>query len=100
MASPALSTPSPAYNPASEGLEVLAERGGTYGDFSHNSLIAQQIKMVLRNGEEWWLLTAAEQEALDMMASKMSRIVTKAKKHADNWLDIEGYARLVRNRIA
>lgn len=78
---------------------MLSERGATYGDFSHNSLIAQELKRTLRVGVEWKYLTYEQQEALDMMASKMSRIVTKATKHHDHWLDIEGYARLVRNRL-
>jgi hypothetical protein len=32
-----------------------------------------------------------------MMASKMARIVTGDPDNIDHWLDIEGYARLVRN---
>ena len=73
---------------------VLAERGSTYGPFQNNADAAQEIKSALRGGSSWHTLPSIEREALDLIATKLSRIVT-GRPHRDNWIDIEGYARLV-----
>ena len=38
-------------------------------------------------------------ESLDMIASKLAQILAGNPNEADHWLDIEGYARLARERI-
>jgi hypothetical protein len=39
------------------------------------------------------------QEALDMIASKIARIVIGDYDHVDSWVDIAGYATLVADRL-
>lgn len=39
-------------------------------------------------------MTATQMEALDLMATKQSRIVSGDPTFADHWDDIAGYARL------
>jgi hypothetical protein len=38
-------------------------------------------------------------EALDMIAVKISRILTGDPNYSDNWHDIQGFAKLVENRL-
>jgi hypothetical protein len=44
-------------------------------------------------------LSAVQKEALDMICSKISRILSGNPDFPDHWLDIEGYARLVNNDL-
>jgi hypothetical protein len=78
--------------------DVLEERANTHGDFSFVATVAQELKHTLRLAgyaslEPW------QTEALDMIVSKIGRIVAGNADEPDHWLDIEGYARLARERI-
>lgn len=80
------------------GIEqTIKERGETHGDFSENAEIAQIIKNVFRgNAKDGWTNMPAEaREALDMIASKLCRILSGGYNYIDNWHDIQGYAALV-----
>lgn len=77
---------------------ILDERQKTHGDFARNAKISQNIKAVLElygTGE----LTDVQQEALDMIALKMSRICSGQAKVNDHWRDIAGYAMLAVREI-
>ena len=78
---------------------TLAERGARYGTFADNARVAQEIKESLRTGPNWSVMTADQREALDMLAAKMSRIVTGDPQYLDNWHDIVGYTKLVEDRM-
>lgn len=80
---------------------ILNERATTYGRFVDVAEIAQEIKATIRIGdtnrsEE---LPADQIEALDMIASKMARILSGDSDYADSWIDIAGYATLVADRL-
>ena len=45
------------------------------------------------------LLKADQQEALDMIAHKIGRIINGDPDYADSWDDIAGYAKLVGDRL-
>jgi transposase len=80
---------------------ILNERATTYGRFVDVAEIAQEIKATIRIGdtnrsEE---LPADQIEALDMIASKIARILSGDSDYADSWIDIAGYATLVAERI-
>ena len=79
--------------------DVLAERGRRYGDFADNADIAQCFKTVLRNSPRWGRLQPDQKEALEVIASKISRILTGDPDYDDNWVDIAGYATLVADRL-
>lgn len=79
--------------------ETLAEREKTYGDYERVALISQVIKDILQEGAQHKYLKAYQLESLDMIANKMARIVNGDPKYADSWHDIEGYARLVSERL-
>jgi hypothetical protein len=79
--------------------DTLAERGGRYGDFSIHARIAQQLQDVMRNGEGWHRLNNVQKQALTVIADKTGRILAGDPNYADNWHDIQGYAKLVEDRI-
>lgn len=75
---------------------VLEQREKTHGVFDHVAAIAQTIKTELRTGDTYHDLTAAQSEALDLLATKMARIVNGDADHVDHWDDIIGYGKLGR----
>lgn len=75
--------------------DTLIERGNRYGEFCDNAEIAQKLKYRIREGKNWNKLSYAQQEALDMICSKISRIVTGDPNYVDNWHDIIGYTRII-----
>lgn len=105
LAAPQATTPAPAPDEApvapAEGLAgTLAARGSRYGSFETNGSIAQEIKRTMRSAPKWGELTGAQAEALDMFASKISRMLTGDPDYSDNWHDIAGYATLVEDTLS
>lgn len=79
--------------------DILTERGKNYGPYLRQAGTSQNLKNTLHEPEEWPLLPADMQEALDLIAMKMSRIIHGNPSHIDSWDDIAGYARLVADRL-
>lgn len=81
--------------------ETLDEREQLYGSFKDNANAAQSIKTILRCHGNWYRLQAFEQEALEMIAHKISRILNadpeQKPRYTDSWHDIAGYATLAEN---
>ena len=78
---------------------VLDERGAFYGTFSGTARVAQQLKHCLRQGDSHHRLSADQKESLDLIATKLARIVNGNPEYADSWIDIAGYAKLVADRL-
>jgi hypothetical protein len=74
--------------------ELLEERKATHGDFKNTAFISQRLKSVIMAGENYDGLHARQREALDMICSKIGRIVSGDPNHKDHWEDIAGYAKL------
>ena len=79
--------------------KTLQKRGETYGRFADNAEIAQRLKRVVRDGVKYSELPFDVCEAFDMILSKISRAVTADYKHLDTYEDIQGYAKLVQDRL-
>ena len=79
--------------------EILNEREEQYGNFLNRSKISQDFKTLIHNGESYRLLKADQKEALEMIATKMGRIVNGDPDYLDSWLDIQGYCQLVIDRV-
>lgn len=86
--------------------ETLAERGSRYGSLRAQGLLAQRLKETMRahfkEGKAqtaWDYLTPSQREALDNIATKISRIINGDPAYLDNWHDIAGYATLVENEL-
>lgn len=80
---------------------LLAERGTTHGDFAAHARITQNIKNVIFEDEAVApdKFTAAQKEALEMVAHKIGRIAAGDPNFKDHWDDIAGYAKLVANHL-
>lgn len=83
---------------------TLVERGKRYGDFADHAIIAQQLQDVMRKHEanglvHWKKLTYVQRQALTVIADKIARILSGDPNYADNWHDIQGYAKLVEDRL-
>lgn len=79
--------------------EILNERGDTYGSFVENAGVAQTLKEVIRANENN-VLDTYQQEALDQICSKISRILCGDPDYIDSWQDIAGYAQLVVDELS
>lgn len=81
--------------------ETLGARNRTYGDFYFQSKVSVELRqfimkqLALRKKS----LAHDQQEALDMICMKISRIINGSADHHDTWHDIAGYASLVANRL-
>lgn len=80
--------------------ETLARRGGTYGDFRENARIGQNIKKAMRDSPNWHVLPPYMQEGLELIALKMSRMLSGDPLYHDNPHDLIGYAKLIEDRAA
>lgn len=79
--------------------DTLKERQERYGEFVDNATIAQNLKDELRTYKGWDGLTSDMKEALDMIQTKISRILSGNNAYPDNWHDIQGFAKLVENKL-
>lgn len=80
---------------------ILDTRASDYGTFGDNARLAQALKRAMAEHAEdhGRTFTDDQWEALEMIATKMSRIVNGNPNKADSWDDIAGYAKLVSDRI-
>ncbi len=74
--------------------ELLTERGTTHGDFHENALYAQQLRALWRASPKWSQIHPVQREALDNLATKLSRILSGQAECRQHWEDVEGYAHL------
>ena len=73
---------------------ILAERNKTHGDFGANARISQAIKEKMKATPHWAALNNEMKETLEMIALKISRILSGDPWTKDHWDDIAGYASL------
>lgn len=77
---------------------VLNEREKSHGDYDHTAEIAQDLKSIVRandNGK----LNSVMAESLDLICTKMARILSGDAYEPDHYKDIAGYAKLVEERL-
>jgi hypothetical protein len=86
---------------AQEVDAILNERANTYGSFESVAGIAQEFKALIHTTltGNTKVLDADQVEALDMISSKIARIINGNPNQIDSWLDIAGYATLVADRL-
>ena len=78
---------------------TLKERGSRYGSFPQHAKITQDIKRAMHQGN-WPKLADDQRECLEMLAHKIGRILNGDPDYHDSWHDIEGYTKLVADRLA
>jgi hypothetical protein len=87
---------------AQESMDALLQkREDQYGSFMFNANIAIRLKGVMHNAiaQQDLHLAPDQMLALDMIAVKISRILSGNPSHKDSWIDIAGYAKLVADRL-
>lgn len=95
---------------------ILAQRGKRYGPFRDHARLAVKLRRNVRefiNFEEYpresgggsnrqqpfHLLRPDAQQSIDTILDKIARILNGDPNYLDNWDDIQGYAKLVADRI-
>lgn len=78
---------------------TLKERGSRYGDFTDHATICQNVKSAMLHKTNWNRLSDVQKQALEVIADKIARILSGDPNYADNWHDIQGYAKLVEERL-
>lgn len=80
--------------------ETLAERGSKYGSsYLVQSSTAQALKVAMQNTPNWSNLSPDKRESLELIATKISRMLHGDSEYHDNWHDIIGYAKLVADTL-
>lgn len=83
----------------SNAQALTAERGKTHGSFATNAQISQDLKHYLRMQPGWYQMSNVQKEALDVIALKVSRILSGQSFFLDHWADTGGYAELACQEI-
>ena len=79
--------------------KILEERGSRYGSFYGHATIAQALKDVMWGSGGWSRLAVDQAQALEVIADKIARALNGDPNYLDNWVDIQGYAKLVEDRL-
>ena len=77
---------------------LLETRQTTHGEFTDNARVSQALKNVFRSSGGWERLNQIEQESMDMIAMKFSRVLSGKSMQRQHWEDVVGYARLVEEK--
>lgn len=73
-------------------VPLLDQRGATHGDYRTMSTRIQQIKTIMRMGSQWIDMSEPQKEALELIATKIGRIIEGDPEFKDHWDDLGGYA--------
>jgi hypothetical protein len=76
---------------ATKTEEVLVDRGEEYGDYQAMCSVIQAIKIPMVRSKNWTKLRDTQRETLELVATKIGRILTGNPNNRDSWTDIEGY---------
>ncbi len=79
---------------ANDPVALTNERKNQHGDWTTQAWLSSALKDRMHESQNWAGLSNGQQEALDMIAVKISRILSGDPNHADHWNDIAGYAYL------
>ena len=79
--------------------DTLEERGKRYGNYLRQTEISNDLRTRMMNTPGWENLEVDQEDALTMIAVKISRILNGTPDYSDNWADIAGYAALVADRL-
>lgn len=73
---------------------LLNTRQTTHGSFSDNARNGQFLRDFYRTSPAWKGMDPVHKEALDMIATKLSRILSGQASFRDHWMDLAGYSTL------
>lgn len=78
---------------------ILAERQQRYGGFWNQAFFAEALQRIMQGAPNWTRMSHDQRQSLLMQAHKQARILTGDPNYIDSWRDVEGYARLVADRL-
>jgi hypothetical protein len=78
---------------------TIDERGKWYGTFTEQAAITQALKRSMVDTPKWENLPDDMKESLEMIQLKIGRILNGDPFYVDSWVDIEGYAHLIAQRL-
>lgn len=79
---------------------TIDKRAKEYGEYSKQAGLAQKIKAAIFSTPDLGSgFTPDMAESLDMIATKLSRILCGNPNNPDHWHDIAGYATLIEQRL-
>lgn len=78
---------------------TITSRAVTHGDFVNTAHIAQGLKDFLKSEGPYQGMSSVQREALDMICTKLARIIAGDPNHREHWHDIAGYAQLAETSI-
>lgn len=78
---------------------TLTQRSQVYGNFADQARVEQNIKRAFAASPNWSKLPDDTKSALEMIATKISRVLKGDPEHVDNFVDLAGYATLVADRM-
>jgi hypothetical protein len=79
--------------------DTIKQRDAEYGGFENMALIGQSMKEIARDSTSWCSMRAYQREAVDMILHKLGRLLAGNPDNIDGWHDIQGYAKLVEDRL-
>lgn len=76
--------------------QLLQEREKTHGDYRSTAEIAQRLKKIIADNTQIThpMFCNIHRESLDMICTKIARILSGNPAIKDHWDDIAGYAKL------
>lgn len=79
--------------------DTIAARHAQYGSYDEQAACAQRFKQVMAPKIVTKNFDYDMAESLDMIATKLSRILCGNPNNPDHWHDIAGYATLIEQRL-
>ena len=76
-------------------VDPVKKHEQTHGDFTTTAHVAQAMKSAVRKTAKWDGLPPVKREAIEMILTKIARMVCGDHTEPDHALDIEGYAKLM-----
>ena len=78
--------------------KILQERKNTHGSFEEYSKVMHDLQMA---GHDYiHNVSIPQEQAINMIFSKIARILCGNPNELDHWVDIQGYARLAHDTTA
>lgn len=75
--------------------DILNEREKTHGAYASTAAMAQMLKDCMKNSQNWLTMDDTQRESLDLIATKIARILSGNPREKDHWVDVAGYANLI-----
>lgn len=79
--------------------ETIQQRTSTHGGFAETARVGQNLKLMMKDSTNWEELPTDMKESLEMIQSKVARILNGDPTHSDSWHDIAGYAVLIEQSL-